>query len=59
MVSKGLHRYETFKKDAHGCQHCQQIWDHMRKADEEQLQRLVAHMREHIGQDEGKARTAA
>jgi hypothetical protein len=59
VISRGLHRYDTFKKDSHGCQHCQQVWDHMRKSDEELLNRIVSHMREHIDQDEGAKRAAA
>ena len=58
VLSKGLHRYETFKKDAEGCQPCQQIWDQMRRMDEEQLNRLVTHMREHLDKDEGAKKAA-
>jgi hypothetical protein len=25
-ISKGLHRYETFKADAQGCQECEGLW---------------------------------
>lgn len=53
VISKGLHRYDTFKKDSSDCQHCQQIWNHMKKADEELLSRMVGHMREHLEHDQG------
>jgi hypothetical protein len=52
VISKGLHRYDTFKKDAKDCQQCQQIWDFMRKADEEQLRRLVPHLKEHMDREQ-------
>jgi hypothetical protein len=58
VISKGLHRYDTFKKDAQGCQHCQQLWDQMRRQDEEQLQRLLPHIKQHLDQEEGFKRSA-
>jgi hypothetical protein len=47
-VSKGLHRYETFKTDAQGCGDCARIWDEMKRTDEQQLERLVNHLKEHF-----------
>lgn len=58
VISKGLHRYDTFKKDAQGCQQCQQIWDFMRKSDDEQLQRIVRHLTEHMEQESAAIRAA-
>jgi hypothetical protein len=52
VISKGLHRYDTFKKDAQGCQACQQIWDFMRQADEQQLQRIASHLKEHFERED-------
>jgi hypothetical protein len=49
-ISKGLHRYETFKKDASGCKECQGIWDEMKRADEQQLDRIVNHLKKHFAQ---------
>ena len=49
--SKGLHRYEAFKKDAANCQACQQIWDFMKRTDEEQLQKLTAHLKQHMDKE--------
>jgi hypothetical protein len=59
VISKGLHRYDTFKKDAKDCQQCQQIWDFMRKADEEQLRRLVPHLKEHMDREQTAKGAAA
>ena len=42
VLSKGLYR----------------IWDEMRKADDEQLARLVSHMREHLDHEQIVRRTA-
>jgi hypothetical protein len=58
VISKGLHRYETFVKDAGDCQHCKEIWNHMKRTDEELLQRLVTHMRQHLDRDEGAQKAA-
>jgi hypothetical protein len=62
-ISKGLHRYDTFKKDAEGCQQCQQIWNHFKQADEELLKRLTTHMKDHLDKEPDfvaqKSRTAA
>ena len=51
VISKGLHRYDTFHADAKGCQHCQQIWNEMKQTDERQLERVVSHMRQHLNQE--------
>ena len=59
VLSKGLYRYETFKKDSPGCQRCQQVWDQMRQADEEQLALLVSHLREHLDQEQVATRVNA
>ena len=59
VLSKGLYRYPVFKKDAKDCQRCQQIWDEMRKADEEQLALLVSHMTEHLDKEQVAKRKAA
>ncbi|HEX9818758.1 MAG TPA: hypothetical protein VGD07_03990 [Methylomirabilota bacterium] len=59
MISKGLYRYETFKNDAQDCRPCQQIWDQMRKTDEEQLGLLVSHLRAHLDQERARQTAAA
>ena len=59
VLSKGLYRYEIFKKDSQSCQRCQQIWDQMRQADEQQLALLVSHLREHLDQEQVAKRMAA
>jgi hypothetical protein len=52
VLSKGLHRYATFHRDAAGCAPCQQIWDYMKRTDEEQLGRILHHLREHFEKEE-------
>jgi hypothetical protein len=58
VLSKGLHRYDTFKKDAAHCPQCQEIWTYMKNRDEEELKRVVDHLAHHI-QDELKVRLSA
>jgi len=48
VLSKGLHRYDTFAKDAQQCPDCQRVWAFMRKTDEDQLGRIVQHLKEHF-----------
>jgi hypothetical protein len=48
VISKGLHRYATFRKDAKSCSHCQQIWKYMQETDEAQLNRIVEHLKQHL-----------
>jgi hypothetical protein len=57
VLSKGLHRYETFRKDAAHCAQCQEIWTFMKTRDEED-KRIVDHLAHHI-QDELKVGRAA
>jgi hypothetical protein len=58
VISKGLHRYDTFVRDAGECQQCKDIWSQMKKADEEQLNRLVPHMKQHLDHEAGAKRAA-
>lgn len=51
VLSKGLHRYATFQADARQCPACQQVWSYMRRTDEEQLARIVAHLKEHFQEE--------
>jgi hypothetical protein len=51
VISKGLYRYDQFQKDAKDCQHCQQIWQTMKQHDEEQLNRLLDHMKQHLDRE--------
>jgi hypothetical protein len=48
VLSKGLHRYDTFTKDARGCAECQAVWKYMKETDEQQLARLLQHLRQHF-----------
>jgi hypothetical protein len=59
VLSKGLHRYRTFENDSKSCPECQMIWTYMQRTDEEQLNRVLAHLREHLGKEsELKLRSA-
>ncbi len=58
VMSKGLHRYETFLKDSGDCQQCKEIWNHMKRTDEELLQRIIPHMKQHLQKDEGSQKAA-
>lgn len=51
VLSKGLHRYDTFQKDAEHCPDCQRLWGYMRKTDEEQLTRIVQHLKDHFAHE--------
>jgi hypothetical protein len=58
-TSKGLHLYDTFKKDARGCKECEGMWDEMKRSDEQQLERVVNHLKEHFaGGADTKAKVA-
>jgi hypothetical protein len=59
QISKGLHRYETFKKDAKECKECAGIWDELRRSDEQQLQHIVNHLKQHFVQDADTKERAA
>ena len=58
VVSKGLHRYQTFIKDCGDCAQCKEIWNQMKRADEELLQRIIPHMKQHLQKDEGTQKAA-
>jgi hypothetical protein len=58
VLSKGLHRYDTFKRDAGRCAQCQEIWTYMKNRDEEELRRIVEHLSHHF-QDEMKVKLSA
>jgi hypothetical protein len=59
VLSKGLHRHESFQEDAKDCQRCQRIWEAMRKVEEEQLALIVSHLAEHMAQEQAGKRAAA
>jgi hypothetical protein len=48
VLSKGLHRYDTFRRDATHCEQCQQIWSYMKARDEEELKRIIEHLAHHF-----------
>ena len=51
VLSKGIYRYETFLKDSRECSNCQQIWNYMRQTDEEQLKRILNHLKQHFDRE--------
>lgn len=51
VISKGLHRYETFNDDAKNCQQCGQILNEMKQSDERLLERIVSHVRQHLDKE--------
>jgi hypothetical protein len=48
VISKGLHRYDTFHRDSKDCAECQRIWSYMQRTDEEQLRMVLAHLKSHF-----------
>jgi hypothetical protein len=52
VISKGLHRYPQFEEDALKCQACRQMWNEMKLADDNQLEKVVSHLKEHLDQKE-------
>ena len=46
VISKGLHRYDQFKKDAADCPQCQQLWQMMKQHDEQQLNQVTQHLKQ-------------
>jgi hypothetical protein len=58
VISKGLHRYDQFMKDAKDCPDCQQVWTMMKQHDEQQLDRVVEHLKEHFDKEPGRAAAA-
>ena len=58
VISKGLHRYYTFIKDAQWCQACTQIWSELKQADDKQLERIVSHLKEHMTREARPSRAA-
>ena len=52
QISKGLHRYDTFKADARGrCEACERLWDEMRVSEEQQLECVVNHLKAHFAHE--------
>jgi hypothetical protein len=58
VISKGLHRYDQFMKDARDCPDCQQVWTMMKQHDEQQLDRVVEHLKEHFDEEPRSAAAA-
>ena len=52
IISQGLHRYETYMKDAAECKSCQEIWSKFKEQREKELAMLLKELKAHI--DQGK-----
>jgi hypothetical protein len=59
VLSKGLHRYDAFRKDAKGCRECREIWRYMQEIDEAQLGRILSHLKAHFEAEVDRKRAAA
>jgi len=46
--SKGLHRYDTYLKDAADCPECQRLWQQLREQDERQVGLLAEEIKRHV-----------
>ena len=52
ILSKSLYRYDTYIKDASGCESCQEFWKKMKKQREEELSMFLDELEKHA--KEGK-----
>ena len=52
-LSKGLYRYDTYAEDARAaeCEECAALWSAMRERQEQDLTRLLQHLKLHIDKD--------
>lgn len=50
IISKSLHRYENYVRDAKeaDCRSCQEIWRRIAEQREKELQMLLEELRQHI-----------
>jgi hypothetical protein len=51
VLSKGFHRYDTFRRDAAHCAQCQEIWAYMKARDEEELRGIADHLAHHVHEE--------
>lgn len=52
IISKSLHRYDTYIKDASGCKPCQDTWKKIRKEREKELSILLKELKGHVEKGE-------
>jgi hypothetical protein len=58
-ISKGLHRYDTSRTTPRDVKTAKGIWDEMKRTDEQQLERVVNHLKEHFARGaDAKAKAA-
>jgi hypothetical protein len=48
IISKSLHRYNNYIKDAAECQACKQLWAKFREQREKELSILLKELKSHI-----------
>jgi len=51
VLSKGLHRYDTFRRDAAHRAQCQEIWAYVKARDEDELRRIADHLAHHVHEE--------
>jgi len=48
IISKSLYRYETYFKEAAGCNSCQEMWPKIKETREKELSMLLKELKAHI-----------
>lgn len=54
VLSKSLHRYDTYMKDAGDCKQCQDIWTRIADQRKQELSMLMKELKSHM--DAGKVK---
>lgn len=52
IISKSLHRYDTYIDDAAGCKPCQDTWKKIREEREKELSMLLKELKGHVEKGE-------
>jgi hypothetical protein len=52
IISKSLHRYDTYMRDSARCGECQTIWQNLRDEREKDLAMLMDELNKHIKKGE-------
>lgn len=55
VISKSLHRYDTYMEDAGDCEPCKDTWKKIRDNRENELSMLVKELEEHVQKGELRA----
>ena len=59
VLSKGLHRYDAFRKDAKGCRECGELWRATCRKWTRRLARILSHLKAHFEAEVDRKRSAA